>query len=287
MAKSQCYLCGGSSFGRRPGRVRDNQFLEILECQQCGLVQLSTIEHIGEGHYEKSGMHGGCPLDPIAWRQRAERDDARRHQMLVRKVEGRSLLDFGCGPGGFLEMIASSAKSISGIEVEEALHEYLGSRGIKVFRQCADAIEKSGAWDIITAFHVLEHMKDPRDSLVQLGKLLKKGGELIVEVPNSNDALLTLYQCKEFQEFSYWSQHLYLFNEQTLETLVGQSGLKLQAVTHIQRYPVANHMHWLAKGKPGGERVWDFLDDEKLNFLYEKKLAEVGLTDTILALITR
>ncbi len=42
---------------KRDGSVRDNKNLDILECQNCGLVYLSSNEHINEEFYEDSNMH--------------------------------------------------------------------------------------------------------------------------------------------------------------------------------------------------------------------------------------
>ena len=77
---------------------------------------------------------------------------------------------------------------------------------------------------------------------------------MIIEVPNSSDALLTLYENEPFQNFTYWSQHLFLFNEKTMTELVKKAGLKLNWIKHVQRYPLSNNLYWLAKGEPGGHQ---------------------------------
>ncbi len=56
MDMKQCYLCGGTEFNKRPGSVRDNPELEVLECASCGLVFLSSFDHIRDGFYENSEM---------------------------------------------------------------------------------------------------------------------------------------------------------------------------------------------------------------------------------------
>lgn len=129
----------------------------------------------------------------------------------------------------------------------------------------------------------MEHLQDPRTMLVSLAALLKPNGRIIVEVPSANDALLTLYDCDAFQRFTYWSQHLYLFNTSTLEMLARQSGLSVVAVQHYQRYPLSNHMHWLSQGKPGGHQLWAFMDTPELANAYANALAALGKTDTLIA----
>ena len=94
---------------------------------------------------------------------------------------------------------------------------------------------------------------------------------------------LTLYKNKAFQNFTYWSQHLFLFNTKTMAELIEQTGLKLNWIKHIQRYPLSNHLYWLSKGNPGGQKDWSFLDNDKLAVEYEKQLASIGKTDTLVA----
>ena len=119
--------------------------------------------------------------------------------------------------------------------------------------------------------------------LTSLAGSLKPNGRMIVEVPNANDVLLTMYDCDAFQRFTYWSQHLFLFNAATLEMLARQAGLRVVAVQHYQRYPLSNHLHWLSQGKPGGHQRWAFLDTPELAGAYANTLAALGKTDTLIA----
>lgn len=119
--------------------------------------------------------------------------------------------------------------------------------------------------------------------LAGLARQLKPNGRMIVEVPSAEDALLSLYDCDAFQRFTYWSQHLYLFNASTLEMLARQAGLQVVAVQHYQRYPLSNHLHWLSQGKPGGHQRWAFLDTPELASAYASTLAALGKTDTLIA----
>lgn len=121
-------------------------------------------------------------------------------------------------------------------------------------------------FDLITAFHVFEHLKDPFATLKNLMNHLSEDGQIIIEVPNADDALLSLYECVSFAKFTYWSQHLFLFNENTMKDLVEQSDFKLNWIKQIQRYPISNHLYWLSKGLPGGFEKWTSFD--KINHHY-------------------
>jgi hypothetical protein len=108
-----------------------------------------------------------------------------------------------------------------------------------------------------------------------------------VEVPSSSDALLSLYNSVPFQNFTYWSPHLFLFNPDTFKKLSKKADLSLNWVKSIQRYPLSNHLHWLSHGLPGGHEKWSFLDSPNLTSAYEETLASLGITDTLIASLSK
>lgn len=277
-----CYLCGEQNFETRPGAVRDNANLKILECKSCGLVSLSSFDHILPGHYEDSGMHDDKNLNIDQWVRDTHLDDKRRYDLLLRQLTNRRVLDFGCGNGGFLRLAQGSAAEVAGIELERALQPFFKSCKLNVFSSLSDVSATNAQWDLITAFHVVEHLVDPVCILRDLSLLLSDSGRLIIEVPNSNDALLTMYNCDAFQKFTYWSQHLFLFNSHTIYQVCRNAGLEVEWVKHVQRYPLTNHLRWLSEGRPGGHVDWNFLNRPELDSEYEKALASVGMTDTII-----
>ena len=278
-----CYLCNSSHYRLREGEVRDRPEIEILQCQSCGLVSLASTAHIKPEFYEKSGMHGAEPTPIEVWLKDTEWDDRRRFDMVKAMLPNKRLLDFGCGAAGFLQRAESLAAEVTGVELESRVRDYWAEK-INI----VPSVEQAGrGYDLITAFHVVEHLPDPRAMLNKLGSSLKPKGRMIVEVPSADDALLTLYDCTAFQRFTYWSQHLFLFTAHTLERLALQAGLRVVAVQSYQRYPLSNHLHWLSRGKPGGHQSWVFLDTPELASAYANTLAALGKTDTLIAHLER
>lgn len=275
----KCYLCNSDIFKTRDGEVRDAPTLKILECLECGLVTLSSLEHIQDGFYEDSGMHGVNLISIDNWLKDTDGDDQRRFDMLKPIIKNKRLLDFGCGAGGFLKKARHLAALAGGVELEKRIQDYwLGKINI------SSSIEMvEGDYDLITAFHVIEHLSSPVDTLKALANKLSSGGRMVIEVPNSEDALLTLYESVAFQRFTYWSQHLFLFNQETLKRLLHKAGLRILSIQQYQRYPISNHLHWLSKGLPGGHQCWSFLDTKGLNAAYANALATIGKCDTLLA----
>jgi len=279
----KCYLCSGQSFTARKGAVRDSPALRILECDACGLVTLSSHEHIHAAHYAESGMHGAAVKPIDEWLHDCEPDDERRFQMLKSALTNGSILDFGCGAGGFLLKAKQLAARAWGVEPERRVRAHWGER----LNLCATLADAGSDYDIVTAFHVVEHLTDPRSVLADLARCLNATGQLVIEVPSSEDALLTLYDSDAFQRFTYWSQHLYLFNAQTLRQLALQAGLRVTAIRQVQRYPLSNHLHWLSRARHGGHTRWSFIDTPALTEAYAAALGALGMCDTIVAFLAR
>jgi len=279
---AKCYICDNSGFKELEGSVRDNPELKILKCANCGLVFLDNFIY-DEKFYETNGMEntdGASNVINTTEYIDIEKRFAAHYKMLA----GKSVLDFGCGSGGFLKKLKNEkisdrlyALEINQKYAKELSNEFNSFTGIK---QIPD-----DSLDVITMFHVLEHLADPVKVLNELYPKLSAGGRIIIEVPCSEDALLNLYDCKPFKNFTYWSCHLFLFNAETMRRLFMKTNYKIDVVKQYQRYTLANHMRWLAKGLPGGHIVWSFMDDEFLQAQYEKKLFEIGQTDTVCAVI--
>ena len=134
-------------------------------------------------------------------------------------AQGGALLDIGCNSGGFLRTLAGPAWELYGIEVSptEAQKAEVSS-GAKVFvGDILDAPFSASTFDVITGFHVLEHVYQPKQVVGKLWKWLKPGGILYLQVPNI-DAL----EARIFR--SYWyglelPRHLYHFSPASLSRL--------------------------------------------------------------------
>ena len=228
-------------------------------------------------------MHGNGLPSMEVWLRETEQDDQRRFEMLKAAMVNRKILDFGCGAAGFLRKAQTLASEAAGVEPERRVREYWGD-AITLHSN----LENAGHdYDLITAFHVIEHLPDPCAMLKNLADHLKDRGRLIIEVPSSEDALLTLYESDAFQRFTYWSQHLFLFNAETLRLLAVKAGMRVVSIQQFQRYPLSNHLNWLSRNLPGGHQHWSFLDTPALTEAYAASLAAVGKCDTLIAYLEK
>ncbi len=281
-----CYICDHTSHSFISGKVRDLPDVDILQCDECGLVFLENFSHIHSNFYKDSGMYNGDIDLPQVQLRESRNDDTRRFQHVKDLICNKRVLDFGCAYGGFLDMAKTTASSCEGVEVNQRAQDVLNAKGIITYAD-VDKIPDKNKYDIITLFHVLEHLPDPRNILHKLAYHLEADGHMIIEVPNSKDALTEIYKSKEFSEFTYWSCHLMLYNADNLNLLFKQCGLRVDYIQQVQRYPLSNHLYWMMKGRPGGHKVLNFLNSETLHAEYEKQLSSIGCCDTIIAKVRR
>lgn len=166
MQNKVCYLCGGTDFIKRSGSVRDNPSLEILECKNCGLVFLSSFDHIKQGFYENSNMFNWNKITIEEYEKTCLKDDERRYNQFKEAINGKSILDFGCGAAGFLKRAKTSTKLCVGLEIDKRYNDYYKENNLTVYDDLEQVEDKS--IDNIFMFHVLEHLEDPVATLQAL-----------------------------------------------------------------------------------------------------------------------
>jgi hypothetical protein len=105
-------------------------------------------------------------------------------------------------------------------------------------------------------------------------------------VPHAKDFLISFLDLDVFKSFTFWSEHLILHTRDSLKIFLESAGFSNICIKSYQRYPLANHLHWLAKGKPGGHIVWDYLRTAELDTAYANMLAKIDISDTLIAVAT-
>ncbi|MCB5207100.1 class I SAM-dependent methyltransferase [Methylovorus mays] len=261
-------------------RVRDREDVAVLRDAMTEVIVLSRCDHVSETYYaereEKNSysVHGADIVTP-----RLE-DNVRRAAEFGGYIRNKRWLDFGCGLGGMLDEMASEAAWAAGLEPSRERAAIVSAKGHNVVNSM-DAIEDNSL-DIVTLFHVFEHLTEPLEVLRSLRRVLRPEGMLLIEVPHARDALFTLYDCEAFKRFTFWSEHLILHTRESLKTLLQAAGYQNAEIAGYQRYPLANHLYWLSKQKPGGHEKWAFM--APLERGYQDILAGIDATDSLVAI---
>ena len=128
-----------------------------------------------------------------------------------------------------------------------------------------------------------EHLTDPIAMLQFIRERLVPGGLLFIEVPHARDFLISTLDCAAFKDFTFWSEHLILHTRQSLELFLSHAGFGRVVIEGFQRYPISNHLYWLARGRSGGHKKWESLNDNNLAEAYADTRARIDQTDTLIA----
>lgn len=132
-------------------------------------------------------------------------------------------------------------------------------------------------------FHVLEHLPNPEEVLMELKSHLKYGGLLVIETPNADDILIEKSQA--FRDFTFRSDHVMLYTHRSLIMLLSRIGLQYHSFKFIQRYNASNHVKWYECGLPDGHKEENEWSNSILNKEYSDELAKLGKSDTLFIIV--
>jgi len=139
----------------------------------------------------------------------------------------------------------------------------------------------------IFMFHVLEHLIMPGSLLRNCSPFLNDKGLIVVEVPSSDDPLISLYDCAAYKDFYFQPMHPYIYNKKSLEFLFRQCGYRVVEFIGVQRYSLSNHLQWLVKGIPGGNADLAEALGEECETAYKNRMQSRGTTDTLFGIFQK
>lgn len=209
-------------------------------------------------------------------------EEARRRLRDIKQILSRkqNVLEVGSATGFFLNHIKSYVKDICGVEPHAEYRKFSLLKNIPTYGDIRELPKKK--FDLIFLYYVLEHVKDPIAFIRSLKALLKgRFSKLVIEVPNVNEALVSFYKSRAYNEFVWQRAHCSYFSVKTLEAVLQKLGFSIQCIP-VQRYDFSNHLHWMIKGEPGGSRKYCRIFSDKLNQEYVDNLKRNWLCDTIL-----
>ncbi len=135
-----------------------------------------------------------------------------------------TLLDIGAGTGDFLAFAKQKGWDVKGVEPNDQAKKLAKKKGIDLEPETKSYTAQQ--FDVITMWHVLEHVPDLQFQIKELKRLLKAGGYLIIAVPNFKSYDAAYYK-------SFWAaydvpRHLWHFSKKSIEKLFSEHGLMLE-----------------------------------------------------------
>lgn len=231
----ECPICEGqqnkTTLSCLDHTVSQEEF-NISECSNCGFWFSNPIpkeEKIGAYYQSEDYIsHSNTSKDLISKIYKTVREYTIQKKLKLVKSysESGKLLDIGCGTGEFLSACKKGGYDCLGIEPDNGARSMaINNHGLEVKEEEALSQIKENSIDVVSMWHVLEHVYHLQERVSTIKRILSKNGTVIIAVPNR-----TSFDAKYYNE--NWAaydlpRHLYHFREKDIETLFNQHDLKL------------------------------------------------------------
>ena len=184
-----------------------NEAFEIHECLKCGLLFTEPrpkTEEIGKYYQSEeyySHQENKKGFVPRIYEAVKSVNLKKKYKMATKGLKPGKMLEIGCGAGDFLHTMEKHGWTCTGIEPSESAKE-IATKKVKATLLNPQEIGQleNESFDLITMWHVLEHVDNLKEEIQQLQRLLKKGGRLVLALPNFKSADAQYYK-------EYWAAY--------------------------------------------------------------------------------
>lgn len=207
---------------------------QILTCKSCGLGHTQprpSIENIGsyyksESYVSHSSSNKG--LINTVYNLVRTRTIKKKLSLLSSLTQGNDLLDIGSGTGHFLKAAQNCGFVVIGLEPDVDARNFALSEHQLQLLDSSELYTLNKKFDVITMWHVLEHVYELNKDLEQISNLLNDNGVFVVAVPNHSSFDAAYYG-------NFWAaydvpRHLYHFTPDTIIPLVEKFNLKFDSI---------------------------------------------------------
>jgi SAM-dependent methyltransferase len=195
------------------------QLMKDIELDMLYTVPQPDAEHLSR-YYESedyiSHTDSGKGLMASLY-QSVKRYSIRKKLKFVNRINSGcgSLADIGAGTAAFLEAAKKAGWEVSGVEPNKKAREFSKGKGIYLEESISGLAGKK--FDVVTLWHVLEHLPDLKNKIHIISELVKPGGHLVIAVPNFKSYDAHYYK-------NYWAaydvpRHLWHFSRRSIKKL--------------------------------------------------------------------
>jgi SAM-dependent methyltransferase len=244
------------------------RFVRCLDCGHAWLhprPRASDLGVIYPSHYYAYNYE--TRINPVAVRGKELLDRLKFRGILKTLARPpRAYLDVGCGAGRYLRLLERRGvprEGLFGLELDRSVVERLRAEGYSVF---AERVEEAtglpeGRFDLVTMFHVIEHVADPLRVAGRVARWLAPGGVFAVETPNLESLDARLFR-KRYWGGYHIPRHWQLFTPGSLGRLLADQGLEVAALRYQTGHSFWMYSvhHWLRYGDPPYPRLARWFD---------------------------
>lgn len=234
---SQCIVCGSTQYSPyltcKDYTVSKENFT-IVACNDCGFKFTNPRPDDSVlGNYYKAEeyiSHTNTKKGLVNKLYHLVRTRTLKKKLnLVRSYVSRgTILDYGCGTGMFLNVCKKAGWEAYGMEPDDEARKIASAANLNLFsdKSRINTYITDKKFNVITLWHVLEHVTDMDETLSFFKNRLDKKGVLVIAVPNH-----VSYDAKHYGE--YWAaydvpRHLHHFEKKTIKQLVESKGFRLR-----------------------------------------------------------
>ncbi len=255
-----CNLCGRDN-SRVLFKGEDRTWLvkgqfSLVKCSYCGLIYINprpTLKEMGRFYPTRyfSRVFEAKRMSKKQFLKMRKVFENRYRPFLKYKKTG-NLLEIGCSDGYFLRFLKDKGWNVLGIEPSVFASQF--AREVLSLDILTGTLEdfdlKNGSFDVVCMFEVFEHLHNPLSSLVKIKEILKKGGILVITVPNFSSFGRIIFG-RSWLNIDI-PRHLFYFTEKTITGMLVKAGFEpliLFTASNIN-YP---HVSW---GYSESLRLW-------------------------------
>lgn len=213
-----CPLCGN---------IAKNNFYGLRDYFYCKNCSIARIKKISKATYDETYYKGSSGIanklfSPIMNFFYSIRSG------YIKKKKVKLWIDIGAGDGEYLKTVSSEKKI--GVEISQAGRNIMNNFSINTLTEKKFLKINNLNADVISFWHVLEHVENPQDYLSSAHRNLRNNGEIIVGIPNIDS-----FEFKTFK--SYWFHlvpkfHIWFFTPISFEKILLQAGFRVKYIDY-------------------------------------------------------
>lgn len=197
--------------------------LRVARCRACSMAYLPDLpaaEDLARFYADYAAFKEYQPHIRSAGNARREGRYDPFINILLRTggLRGQRLLELGSSYGSWLQMARAAGADVSAVEIDGGARAFLERLKIP----CSETLPPQGAYDILCAFDVLEHLEDPSSVIARIARCLKSGARILLAVPNGGDGETV---GPGWIGYRVDLEHLNYFSARTLDLLLRTHGL--------------------------------------------------------------
>jgi 2-polyprenyl-3-methyl-5-hydroxy-6-metoxy-1,4-benzoquinol methylase len=241
----KCNLCHSDNAKKlfsKSSVFQNKDCFDIVKCRNCGLVFVNprpseeTLAKLYlEDYFTKGGFEGGYPdylkLKDVVLREVNLNFRDINFNHVEESLNGRKCLEIGCAAGFFLEFMHGRGWEVWGVDISESMSQIARQRtGLNIITGTIfDAKFPSAEFNLVTMWYLIEHLHDPKGVLLEVNRVLKDSGVLLLTSPRVGGVNAMQLFGKNWRLYRV-PEHLYYFSRTTIRRILNETGFEVKKI---------------------------------------------------------